>query len=299
MCYKNSTVRPRVRVLGAVALLAPLTITSVSAQSPPATPPASLRFEVASVKPNKSGDVRVLQPRVAPDRYQIINLDLQTMIAMSFNLPAYQIVNAPEWTRNERFDITAQMPAGLKPSPAAQSEMLRTLLAERFRLVTHRETRELPVSALVIARADGKVGPGLEPASADCAPGGSRRLGPGPDGRPQLPPPGVRPCETVGGTSSFTSGYITMEALARMVSGRMGRIVLNRTGLAGAFQIALRFTPEPIAIAGNRPQEPTVVDPNLPSFATALQEQLGLRLESTRAPIEVLVIDSVDRPTPD
>jgi len=224
---------------------------------------------------------------------------VRTLIATAFNLPAYQIVNAPDWTQNERFDIVAQMPADVKPAAGVQAEMLRTLLTERFKLVTHRETRELPVSALVIARADGKVAPGLEPASADCAPGGSRRLGPGPDGRPQLPPPGVRPCETVGGTSSFTSGYITMEALARMVSGRMGRIVLNRTGLAGAFQIALRFTPEPIAIAGNRPQEPTVVDPNLPSFATALQEQLGLRLESTRAPIEVLVIDSVDRPTPD
>ena len=298
MCDKNN-ITPRRRLVPAVALLTAMTIMSASAQSPPPAQTAALRFEVASVKPNKSGSVLVLQPRAAPGRYQIINLDVRTLIATAFNLPAYQIVNAPDWTRNERFDITAQMPADVKPAPGIQAEMLRTLLAERFKLVTHRETRELPVSALVIARADGKVAPGLEPASPDCAPGGSRRLGPGPDGLPQLPPPGVRPCETVGGTSSFTSGYITMEALARMVSGRMGRIVLNRTGLAGAFQIALRFTPEPIAIAGNRPQEPTVVDPNLPSFATALQEQLGLRLESTRAPVEVLVIDAVDRPTPD
>jgi uncharacterized protein (TIGR03435 family) len=103
---------------------------------------------------------------------------------------------------------------------------------------------------LVIARADGKVAPGLEPASADWAPGGSRRLGPGP------------------------------------------------TGLAGAFQLALTFTPEPTAI-GNPPQAPAVVDPDLPSFTTALREQLGLRLKSTRAPVDVLVIDSVDRPTPD
>lgn len=298
MCYKTNTISPGVRLSRVLALLAPLTITFVSAQSAAPTQTAPLRFEVASVKPNKSGSVLVLQPRVAPDRYQIINLDLQTLIAMSFNLPAYQIVNVPDWTRHERFDITAQMPAGLKPSPAAQSEMLRTLLAERFRLVTHRETRELPVSALVIARADGKVGPGLQPASADCAPGGRRRLGPGPDGRPTLPPPGVRPCETVGGTSSFTSGYITMDGLARMVSGRTGRVVLNRTGLAGAFQLALTFTPEPTA-TGNPPQPPAVVDPNLPSFTTALQEQLGLRLESTRAPVEVLVVESVDRPTPD
>ena len=102
----------------------------------------------------------------------------------------------------------------------------------------------------------------------------------------------------MGGTSSFPSGYITMDGLAQMVAGRTGRVVLNQTGLAGAFQLALTFTPEPTAI-GNPPQVPAVVDPNLPSFTTALQEQLGLRLESTRAPVEVLVVESVDRPAPD
>src|SRR5687768_17416145 len=213
MCYKNN-ITPSRRLVPAAALLMAMTIMSASAQSPPPAQTAALRFDVASVKPNTSGSVLVLQPRAAPGRYQMINLDVRTLIATAFNLPAYQIVNAPDWTRNERFDITAQMPAGLKPAPAIQSEMLRNLLAERFRLVTHRETRELPVSALVIARADGKMAPGLEPASSHCAPGGSRRLGPGPDGRPKLHPPRVRTCETVGGTSSFTSGYMSLRALA-------------------------------------------------------------------------------------
>jgi uncharacterized protein (TIGR03435 family) len=287
------------RFLCAAALLAATAMMSVSAQSAAPQPTAPLRFDVASVKPNKSGGVLVLLPPGAPGRYQVTNVDLRSLIQTAFNLPGYQIVNAPDWAQQERFDITAQMPADVKPAPGAQSEMVRTLLAERFRLVTHRETRELPVSALVIVRADGKVAPGLEPASPDCAPGGSRRLGPGPDGRPQLPPPGVRACETSGGSGSLRSGYVTMDALARMVSARMGRIVLDRTGLTGAFQLELTFTPEPIANAGNPPQGPPVVDPNLPSLVTALREQLGLRLESARAPVEVLVIDSVDRPTPD
>src|SRR5687768_12045678 len=209
MCEKNN-IAPSRRLVPAAALLTAMTIVSASAQSPP----PALRFEVASVKPNKSGSVLVLQPRAAPGRYQMLNLDVRTLIATAFNLPAYQIVNAPDWTQNEQFDITAQMPADVKPAAGVQAEMLRTLLAERFKLVTHRETRELPVSALVIARADWKVAPGLEPASADCAPGGSRRLGPGPDGRPKLHPPRVRTCETVGGTSSFTSGYMSLRALA-------------------------------------------------------------------------------------
>jgi uncharacterized protein (TIGR03435 family) len=302
MCYKNNMTHApggeRVTIVCAAALLT-VTAMSISAQSPTPQQTAPLRFEVASVKPNKSESVLVLLRPSAPGRYQVTNLDVRSLISTAFSMPAFQIVNAPDWTQNERFDITAQMPAGLKPAPGAQAEMLRTLLAERFRLVTHRETRELPVSALVIARADGKVAPGLEPASPDCAPGGSRRLGPGPDGRPQLPPPGVRACETSAGGGSFSSGYVTMETISRMLSARMGRIVVDRTGLAGAFQVELTFVPEPVAIAGNRPQDPTVVDPNLPSLATALQEQLGLKLESTRAPVEVLVIDSVDRPTPD
>jgi len=205
-------------------------------------------------------------------------------------------VNAPDWTENERFDINAQMAANVNPAPGDQSEMLRTLLAERFKLVVQRETRDLPVSALVLARTDRKPGPGLEPASPECAPGGSRRLGPRPDGRPQLPPPGVKPCGTVVGSGTIQSGFITMEGLARTLSARMQRNVLDRTGITGAFEIELTFAPEPIAIVGG---PPPAAGQNLPTLVTALQEQLGLKLESGRAPIEVLVIDSVDRPTPD
>jgi uncharacterized protein (TIGR03435 family) len=284
------------RVLCAAALAAAL-IVSVSAQSQSPAQKAPLRFEVASVKPNQSDGPLVLLPPAAPGRYRVINLNLRTLITQAFGVPPYLLVNAPAWTENERFDINAQMAADVKPAPDVQSEMLRTLLAERFRLVTHRETRDLPVSTLVLARADRKPGPGLQPASPECGPGGSRRLGPGPDGRPQLPPPGVKPCDTAGGRGGIQTGYITMEAFARMISARMQRMVLDRTGLTGAFQFELTFAPEPVANAGNL--QPVDVDPNLPSLVTALQEQLGLRLESARAQVEVLVIDSVDRPTPD
>jgi uncharacterized protein (TIGR03435 family) len=283
------------RILCAAALAAAITV-SVSAQSKTPAENAPLRFEVASIKPSKSDGPLVLQPPGAPGRYRLTNVNLRAVIADAFSIPAYRLVNAPDWTGNERFDINAQMAADVKPSPGVQSEMLRRLLEERFRLVVHRETRDLPISTLVLARTDRKPGPGLEPASPECAPGGSRRLGPGPDGRPQLLPPGVKPCVTTAGFGTIQSGFITMEGLARMLSGRMGRNVLDRTGLTGAFQLELTFVPEPIAIAGG---PPPAADPNLPTLVTALQEQLGLKLESGRAPIEVLVIDSVDRPTPD
>jgi uncharacterized protein (TIGR03435 family) len=297
ICYKNNMMQLLTyqRMLCA-AVLAAAIIVSASAQSTTPAGNTPLRFEVASVKPNKSESILVLPAPVAPDRYRLTNVTLRTVIADAFSVPAYRLVNAPDWTGNERFDINAQMAANVKPAPGVQSEMLRTLLAERFRLVVHRETRDLPVSALVLARTDRKPGPNLELASPECAPGGSRRLGPGPDGRPQLPPPGVKPCGLALGPGTMQSGYLTMEGLTRTLSVLLQRNVLDRTGLTGAFQFELAFAPEPTAGAGN---PPPAVDLKLPTLVTALQEQLGLKLEPGRAPIEVLVIDSVDRPTPD
>jgi uncharacterized protein (TIGR03435 family) len=257
--------------------------------APQAAPP---RFEVASVKPSKSGDGFVTGSSRGR-RYQVTNIPLLDLIQSSFSVQPHQIVNAPDWTQNERYDITANIPADVDPASGVLLPMLRTLLEERFRLVTHWETRESSVLALVRARADGKLMPGLELASPECAPGGSRRLPPGPDGRFQLPPPGQRQCHTSSGIGSFTSGYITMESFARALTTRMERTVLDRTGLAGPFQFELTYAPiTNIDVIDRR-------GVSAPALATALQEQLGLKLESTRASVEVLVIDSVARPTPD
>ena len=236
--------KPKVRMASAQRLWSLLVavgmVVTLSAQTP------KLAFEVASVKANKSGDVFVRFPPGGPRRYQMINVPLRMLIQVAFDVQSVLIVNAPDWTQNERFDITAKIPEDVQLARGVEAAMLRALLDERFKLVTHRETRELPVYALVRARADGKLSPALEPASPECAPGGRRRLGPGPDGRPQLPPPGQRPCDTSGGPGSITTGSMAMEAFARALSGRMERIVLDRTGLAGEFQFELTFTPERI-----------------------------------------------------
>jgi uncharacterized protein (TIGR03435 family) len=273
---------PITRFLFAVAMLVAASPLDGSAhsQTPAAEQKAPLRFEVASVKPNRSGDPFPLL-NSSRGRYQVNNVPLRTLIQAAYQVQPFQVVNAPDWTQNERFDINAKMPGEVPVAPGVQTRMLRAMLEERFKLATHRETREMPIFALVLARADGKLPTGLEPASSECASVQQPSLQPGP--RPR--------CNANFGAGLLTSGGITMAAFARMLSGplQVGRHVQDRTGLAGYFQFDLKYTTEQTQNA----------DPNTPSLVTALQEQLGLKLESARGPVEVLVIDSVVRPTPD
>jgi uncharacterized protein (TIGR03435 family) len=266
------------------ALVAAVAVMGVSAQSQ--TPSAPLRFEVVSIKANRSGDPF---PSVGsgPGRYQIGNAPLLGLIQSAFQVQPSQIVDAPAWAAVERFDIMATMPEGVPQGAGTRTHMLRALLEERFKLVSHRETRELPVFALVLARSDGTVSPGLEPGPVECA-----------DAVRPIQPGRRPPCNTNFGTGSVTSGGITMAGFASLLTSplQVGRIVQDRTGLAGYFQFDLTYTPDQLRNGTARPGLPAV-DPNGPSLVTALQEQLGLRLEPTRGPVDVVVIDSVERPT--
>ena len=175
--------------------------------------------------------------------------------------------------------------------------MLRTLLADRFGVVVHQEMRELPVYELVVARADRKFGPEISPSKLDCenqAPG--RRGGPPPPGNPAQPICGMRIAP-----GQMVMGGTPMAQFATVLSNFVQRVVLDRTQLAGAFDFRLSWTPDRIPQGAPPPGAPALppVDPNGPSLFAALQEQLGLKLESTRAPLEVLVIDRAERPMPD
>jgi uncharacterized protein (TIGR03435 family) len=176
--------------------------------------------------------------------------------------------------------------------------MLQALLAERFGLKTHMETRELPVYLLVLARKDGTLGPQMKKADIDCAAlfaavtaGGKM---------PERLPNGNLPCglNVRPNQGLVTGNGVAMEALARNFVGGVGRIVVDKTGLPGYYDLNLTFAPEgPPPPPGAPPVAPA--DPSAPSFFTALQEQLGLKLEPGRAPIQVLVIDRAERPTAD
>jgi uncharacterized protein (TIGR03435 family) len=173
--------------------------------------------------------------------------------------------------------------------------MVRTLLADRFKLTVHDEVRDLPVYALVTARSDGRPGPQLRRVEVDCA----ALYDDGP--RPATPGPGKDACGAFRGlgTSRITGHAVTMLMLANLVvRGSVGRMVLDRTGLSGAFDLDLEWTPERTALSADAsPGAPPASEG--PSIFTALQEQLGLKLDSRRGPVDVLVIDHVERPTED
>jgi uncharacterized protein (TIGR03435 family) len=175
--------------------------------------------------------------------------------------------------------------------------MMQRLLAERFGLVVHTESRELPVYALTVARSDGRLGPRIQPATTDClalmtqAPGGVPALSPRlPDGRPAC---GI----TRDGNGNVMAGGTTMTMLAiSMLTGPAGRLVIDRTGLTGAYDFDFAFASDPTPGAPRPPGAATGVDER-PGLFTALEEQLGLKLQATRAPIDVTVIDRVTPPT--
>ncbi len=179
--------------------------------------------------------------------------------------------------------------------------MMRALLADRFKLAVHTESRELPIYALTLARRDGKTGSQLRPAAVDCVAMFAAR---GRGGPPPAPPqPGERPpCGMRLGPGNLSGGGVTMAQLSTTLSQFVQRVVVDRTGLTGNFDIDLTWTPDQLPQGRGEPppgvQLPPI-DPNGPSIFTAVQEQLGLKLDSQRGPVDVLVIDRVEQPTED
>jgi uncharacterized protein (TIGR03435 family) len=293
----------KARVLSAVRIVALAgSVAGVLAAQTPASP----AFEVASVKRNKSGQPFSASSIPPGGRFTVTNLTLRQLILMANQIERFQLSDEPAWLDSERFDIVAKAPAELSAALAAPPPangptliqlMLRQLLADRFRLVTHNETRELPIYALVLARSDQRLGPQLHSSTTDCAaPAATRRGDP-----PQAP--GERPsCGVRGGPGQFLAGGVSMAQLASyFLSGLVQRPVIDRTGLTGTFDIALTWTPNEMPqgtpLSGAPPLPP--IDPNGPSIFTAVQEQLGLKLESTKGPVDLLVIDHVEHPSED
>jgi bla regulator protein blaR1 len=258
-------------------------------------------FEVASVKPNNSGDGRVMLAMPPTGRITATNIPARLLLQQAFQVQPFQIVGAPNWTASDRFDIVAKAPDGT--APELYRSMMRNLLADRFKLKAHMETREMPLYALVLARADGKLGPSLKSAKTDCeAIARGRRGGP-----PPAPPQPGEPidCGFIVGIGNMNAGGMQMADLARSLSGFVNRFVIDRTGLSGRYDFQLTYTPEGRGLPGLPPGAPPVgieapaADPNGASLFTALQEQLGLKLDSQKGPVEVLVIDNIEQPTAD
>ncbi len=269
------------------------------------------QFEVASIKPNKSGDGRVMIGVQPGGRFTATNVPLKMLIRNAYQLQDFQIVGGPDWITSDRFDIVAKADMdgtgepfrAEKPGEPSRGQlMIRALLAERFKLQVHDDTREMPIFALVLARGDGKLGPKIHQAAVDCdavrAAGRGRGAGaPAPPAQNERPQCGIRIAP-----GNMLVGGSTLAQFANSVGSFVGRIVVDRTGLAGAYDFDLTWTPDQIR-ADNRPPgtpDPMIngvpIDPNGPSIFTAVQEQLGLKLDSQKGPVAVLVIDRVDHP---
>ena len=254
-------------------------------------------FEVASVKPNVSNS-STSSSNEPPGGYVASNMSLRRLIAIAYRMRLAtdrDRIVGPSWIDDARFDINARTPAGARSDQVP--DMLRALLADRFGLAAHNETREAPIYALVHARTDGQPGPQLTRSSLDCSKpeafrSGAAGVGTGAaDEKPQC---GI--ISNVDGNGAvMRGGGRSMADLARNLAGRVNRDVIDRTGLTGTYDFVLRWTPENFANpAGNAgpSRDGTLI-------FTALQEQLGLKLETGRGPVEFLIIDKVDRPTPD
>jgi uncharacterized protein (TIGR03435 family) len=300
------------------------------AQTPPAAQPESApdhsyQFEVASIKPDKTagGMMRIM---FSPGGFNGDNIPIGDLIKTAYGMQDNQIIGAPSWLNSDHYDVEAKMDGETaeavhkmneEDARHARQQMLRALLADRMKLVIHRETREQPLYDLVVA----KGGPKLQESKpGDTYPNGIK----GPDGVAH------------GGMMRMGSGEVTgqglpISGLARLLTMQLGRTVVDKTGLTGKYDFTLHWTPDEsqggmfrgpgpgpgpgsaaggAAAGGPAPAgAPVAGGPGAapptdnssrdsgPTIFTAVQEQLGLKLESTKGPVEVIVIDHIDRPS--
>lgn len=256
-------------------------------------------FEAASVKPN-DGSSPGQSIRIQPGgRFAVVNMPVRALITFAYQLQGYQLIGGPAWITSDRFDIVAKIDGDAAPprepgQPDRAMLAMRTLLAERFTLVGRQETRELDAYAMVLAK-PGQRGPALTPAAQDCSPEAlaARRANP--------PAPGSAPFFY--GLRNAGPGTVSMSGMpisfyANNLGAQTGRYTIDRTGLEGRFDFTLKFAPAP------PPGQPTGAVPNAadldaPDLFTAIREQLGIKLESVKAPVDVFVIDSIDKPAND
>jgi uncharacterized protein (TIGR03435 family) len=266
---------------------------NIQAQS--TTSPA---FEVASVKPNKSGDLRNRQMQSLPGgRLVIKNIPLRMIVARAYNVPPFnapwRLAGGPEWINSENFDIEATAAAGVIPAGMPEklrnekiNLMLQSLLADRFKLALHRETKELPVYALTIA----KNGPKLQKPKIeekDC---------------PEVSTPAAFCHMLNGGQGNGAHGKsIDMAEFTAFVEAFSDRPVIDKTGFTGLFDIDTEgwvpLRPRPLPPPGKElsAEDLAFADPARPTLGAVL-DKVGLRLEQTKASVETIVIDNVERP---
>jgi bla regulator protein BlaR1 len=248
------------------------------------------RFETVSLKRNQGDDRAFMQ--FTGNAVTATNIPARLLLSYAYRLELtgddradpYQIDNAPQWIDSDGFDLVAK--AASRSMPQEMPQMMQSLLAERFNLVAHLGSKEFPIYALVSSRSDGNLGPRMAPSHVDCTSmsGASSSCG-------------------LSGTSGHLVGRgLTMAQLIKVLPNHLGgghrisidRRVIDGTGLSGAFDFIVEWTPD--AISQERREFPFPIESKAPNFVKALHEQLGLMLETRWSPEPVLVIDQIERP---
>lgn len=256
--------------------------------------PAPRNFDVASIRP-AAPNARGILIRPIAGGITITNIPLKELIVLAYGVQRYQVSGGPPWISSERYDISAK--SENSPKRDEVPPMLQALLADRFQLRIHRETKELPIYTLVIARKDGKLGPNLVEAKGDSCTAF--------DPKQPLPPPaepGKAPVLYCGGMAmrpnGLTAASIQISQLTQNFSRMLGRIVIDKTGLTGKYDVSMEWPPEALQslqMSGAPPLSSSEAAP--PSIFTLIQEQLGLKLEAQKGPVDTIVIDGVERPS--
>jgi uncharacterized protein (TIGR03435 family) len=275
--------RRRHRWLATLTVLTVVAPTGAAQDRPVSTEPA---FEVVSVKVNLNDDApEAISP--SPDgSVRFTGFRLRTLIAMAYRAEGLQrfdqIIGGPTWIGVDRFDIVARAndQPGTQSGPTRVPERLRTVLRDRFRLRAHTDTRSMPAFALVVAGRDRKPGAQLRESTIDCSTAGAAAANPDPD----------RSCGIRREGGVIVGRGVPAGQLAGYLSGlpAVDRHVTDRTGLTGRYDFRLEYSPAFLEPGGAGP-----------SLFTALTEQLGLTLRAETVPLPVLIIDSVEKPTPD
>jgi uncharacterized protein (TIGR03435 family) len=277
------------RTASVAAVVSALAVLSAYGQEriPAGPPPDGPTFDVVSIKRvTEIRDRRSIGEQPG-GRFVVSGMAIAAVIRTAYPADVSDLIGAPDWVATEVYDLTAQ--AGRDVSREQMEAMLRGMLAERFTLAVHYEMQERPVYQMVLARADGRLGPDLRRSDLDCdAIQAARRAGskeafqPASNGAPAC---GMSMRGTIG--MEVLMGGRPLSALASSFGSALGRVVIDKTGLTGNYEVKLNYMPQPKA--DGPPDAP-------PDVFTALQEQLGLKLEAARAPLKVLVIDRIERP---
>ena len=271
-------------LLGAIGLIG---LSPIHAQDGKG-PTAVFTFDAVSIKPNKAGDGRIMINQ-GQDRYAGVNITLKLLLRYAYNLTTdEQISGLPGWAENDHWDIEAKLDAetvaaqkkmSKEESAEQRRQMMQMMLADRFKLKVHHDQKELTVYNLVVAKGGTKLKENeAEPVAAEGLPTRTGKAG-----------SGIMRLEM----GKLTATGVPISNLASFLAQTVHKQVMDKTGLTGKYDITLQWTPDDMP-AGAAAHAATGIDNNAPSIYTALQEQLGLKLDSVKGPVDTIVVDHIE-----